>query len=338
MIISHKHKYVFIEFPQTGSSAVATELISQYDGERILYKHALYSDFLREATFEEKGYFTFSTIRHPMDVVVSKYLKYKNNHENYLKKKVKNGRLRKVISRYLERKRYLYVKDNNADFETYFLKFYKVPYASWSIVDHRCFDYIMRFEKLDEEFDKVLNFLGIEKTRPLRKFNQTKKENKHFSAYYKSERVKQRAIQIFTPYMRAWDYDFNFKENKRLLEKREGQKNAVESAFELVRASSIETKTINETANLYRRISNGPITSDKLLKLETETHSNSFDETALNWSNDLPISQTVEISRSQEEKSLDQRTKEKLIRFKSGNQMLYNLCNLFRIFYWKYLR
>ena len=54
MIISHAHRYVFVEVPRTGSRAVATELREHYDGHEILRTHATYSDFLRQATDDER--------------------------------------------------------------------------------------------------------------------------------------------------------------------------------------------------------------------------------------------------------------------------------------------
>ena len=34
IIFSHKHKYVFVELPQTASSAIARELVANYDEKR----------------------------------------------------------------------------------------------------------------------------------------------------------------------------------------------------------------------------------------------------------------------------------------------------------------
>jgi hypothetical protein len=65
MIISHRHRYVFVEVPRTGSTAVSAELRENYDGHEILRKHASYRDFLRVASEEERGYFTFSAVRNP---------------------------------------------------------------------------------------------------------------------------------------------------------------------------------------------------------------------------------------------------------------------------------
>ena len=82
MIISSKHKYVFVELPRTGCTAVGKELISQYDGERILSKHGTNQDFLRIASDDEKRYFMFSGVRNPLDDAVSYCFKLKTDHHN----------------------------------------------------------------------------------------------------------------------------------------------------------------------------------------------------------------------------------------------------------------
>ena len=40
MVISHKHRYVFVEIPHTGSHAISKELCEFYDGQIIHRKHA----------------------------------------------------------------------------------------------------------------------------------------------------------------------------------------------------------------------------------------------------------------------------------------------------------
>ena len=79
MVISHLHRYVYVEVPRTGSSAISRELRENYDGEQILRKHATYRDFLREATEDEQSYFTFSGVRNPLDVAVTRYVHLTRN-------------------------------------------------------------------------------------------------------------------------------------------------------------------------------------------------------------------------------------------------------------------
>ena len=77
MIISHKHKYLFVETQETACTAIAKELCENYDGKEILWKHARYRDFLRKASPKEKKYFVFTGLRNPLDFILSRYFKGK---------------------------------------------------------------------------------------------------------------------------------------------------------------------------------------------------------------------------------------------------------------------
>lgn len=211
MIISHKHKYVFVELPQTASSAIARELVANYDGEEILFKHALYrTDFLKKATPEEKKYRVISGLRNPMDICVSNYFKFKTDHENRYSnpRLMKHGLLRRYIMRWWNVRQYKNIIGKDETFEQFFLRAYSVPYASWSILDHDKFDAIIRFENLQGDFDAALSKLGMEKVRDIPVANKTAEKTKSFWEYYETDKAKKRAKYIFGPYLKRWGYDF----------------------------------------------------------------------------------------------------------------------------------
>jgi len=211
MIISHKHKYVFVELPQTASSAIAKELKASYDGEEILFKHALYrTDFKKQATEEELSYKVISGLRNPMDICVSNYFKFKTDHENRYSQPrlMKHGLLRRYIMRWWNVRQYKNIMGKNESFEEFFMRAYSIPYASWSILEHDNFDYIIRFESLQSDFDKALEILGIEKVRDIPVANKTAEKTKVFWDYYESDKAKRRAKFIFGPYLKRWNYDF----------------------------------------------------------------------------------------------------------------------------------
>lgn len=209
MIISHKYRYVFIELPQTGSTSIARELMEHYDGQKVLFKHALYHQFLAQASEDEKKYFAFSSIRNPLDVVVSTYFKIRTNHDNFNQNPVHHGKWvrRKLIplKRRLQGKAIL---EGDLDFPSYFKRFHRWPYSSWSIVDHRNLDAVMRFENLGEDFKGVLERLGIDPVRELPQKNKTGKRDRDFASYYDTPELKAQAIRVFAPYMKDWGYRF----------------------------------------------------------------------------------------------------------------------------------
>jgi hypothetical protein len=206
MIISHTHRYLFVELPHTASTAVGRELCTHYDGKPILRKHARYHEFLRNASADERTYFVFSGIRNPLDEAVSMYLKYKTNHRgNYTNpsKLRRNGG--HVTGADLER--FHYIRRNNAEFPDYLWHFYRRPYDNWSSLAHHTFNFIIRFERLQDDFARLLQQLGIEQRRPLPTVNPTAEKERHFSAYYTPD-VYDHARWIFGPFMKKWGYSF----------------------------------------------------------------------------------------------------------------------------------
>lgn len=206
MIISHKHKYLFVELPHTGSTAVSRELCENYDGIPILHKHAFYDEFLHVASSEEETYFVFSGIRSPLDEAVSVYFKYKTNHkENYTKPerlKKNGGHVTNADLR-----RFSFIKNNDADFPSYFRRFHTYPYDNLSRLSHKEFDFVMRFENLQDDFAQALGLIGIEPKRPLPVANKTGGKSRDFISYYTPE-IREQARRVFGPFMRRWGYDF----------------------------------------------------------------------------------------------------------------------------------
>ncbi len=205
MIISHKHKYLFVELPHTGSTAIRRELRQQYDGIPILFKHATYYDFQRIASQKEKEYFVFSGIRNPLDEAVSLYFKYKTDHEARFSESRKIEKNRLVRS--LALKKFNFIKDHNADFPTYFMKHYWRPYNSWSSLSHKDFDFVIRFENLSQDFAQALQLIGLEPKRPLPVVNRTGARKENYLSYYSPE-IQSRASRVFGPYMQQWGYEF----------------------------------------------------------------------------------------------------------------------------------
>lgn len=204
MIISHKHRYIFVELPHTGSTAIHNELCESYEGIPILYKHACYGEFLRVATAEEKKYFVFSGIRNPLDEAVSVYFKYKTDHRG----RYSDPRRYRDEKKYqADRQTFEFVTGTNADFPTFLKRFYRFPYDNWSRLAHHKFDFVIRFEHLQEDFAKVLELMGVPQVRPLPSVNKTGKKKEDFLSYYTPD-IRNHAKRVFGPFMQKWGYEF----------------------------------------------------------------------------------------------------------------------------------
>ncbi len=205
MVISDKHKFIFVELFFTGSTAISKELCDLYEGRKILRKHSRYHEFLGIATKEQLNYFTFSGIRNPMDLVVSEYLKIKTNHKSRFTTPSewrKNGGT--LSNEQLRLFKEITVQE--LSFQEYFMKYFKLPYDNWSCLSHKRFDFIIRFENISADFGNALKKIGLEPKRELPHLNQTKNKA-DFLEFYTPE-IRNRAVFVFAPFMRQWGYEF----------------------------------------------------------------------------------------------------------------------------------
>jgi Sulfotransferase family len=207
MIIGYKYKYLFIELPRSACTAIGNELVNQYGGERILWKHARYDDFIRSTGHAPNDYFVFSSIRNPFDEVVSFYYKLKFNHRgNFTNPEcfVENGG--HVTPN--QRREYDFVQQGRS-FEEYLGRFRKLPYVNWSVLDHKKLDFVIRYEALQRDFSTVLQMLGVEQVRPLPMVNRTQGVNRQGQVLFPSGSTRH-AVRVFGPMLEYWGYQFPF--------------------------------------------------------------------------------------------------------------------------------
>ncbi|MEO8509638.1 MAG: sulfotransferase family 2 domain-containing protein [Chloroflexota bacterium] len=206
MIISHKHRYLFVELPRTGSTAVRRELRELYDGEPILHKHATYEEFAAIATEDERRYFVFSSIRNPLDDAVSRYFKFRTDHKGRYTDPARQPKHKPFVNRVLDESAFRFVRRGRSDFGGFLRRFYPLPFDTWASLSHDRFDLVMRFERLTDDFAEALRLIGVEPVRPLPVANQTGQRDRDFSTYY-DEGAQRHARRVFGPYMRRWGYE-----------------------------------------------------------------------------------------------------------------------------------
>lgn len=207
MIISHKYRYLFIEIPLTGSWAIRHQLVDHYDGQPILHKHANYLEFKRTATDDERKYFAFATVRNPLDVMVSGFFKHKTDHKGVFSN-AENSIESNVID-YADVNIHEKISQEDFTFESIFTrsKLWERPYTDMIEVSAEYLDYVIRFERLQEDFAEVLRLLGIEQVGPIPVTNKTRDRAESWESYYTPqvyEQVKRRC----GPFMKKWGYGF----------------------------------------------------------------------------------------------------------------------------------
>ncbi len=205
MIISHEHRYVFVELYQTGSTAISAELRENYGGQPILKKHSFYEEFLRVASPDERTYFAFSGIRNPLEVVTSAYQKYKADQDDYENPKYWSENGGWMTPRI--RRHFAFARRDDVGFVNFLNKFYWFPYDNWSRLSHHRMDALIRFENLQDDFFECLRKIGVEPVRPLPAKNVTVGKRADPIALYTPE-VRRAVIRNFGPFMQKWGYSF----------------------------------------------------------------------------------------------------------------------------------
>jgi hypothetical protein len=206
VIVSDEHRYVFIEVPHTGSVAISRELQENYGGRKILRKHATYRDFLREARPEQRDYFAFAAVRNPLDLAVSRYFRFKLSERPQMGDPEWVGRHGSIAQK-LDLRVAQWIVRTNASFEDFLLRWYRIPFDSWTSLDQSRYGAVLRFEQLPVDFERTLRQIGLEPVRPLPPANVTPGRERNWAQYY-TPRAQRRAAWIFGPYMKQWGYDF----------------------------------------------------------------------------------------------------------------------------------
>ena len=186
MIICHKHKYLIVEGPRTASTAISLELRELYNGEAILRKHFTFNELYKQASPEERKYFVFAGIRNPIHSVASYYHKVKSNHKQAFttpKDFVEHGGW---IKRH-DREQYQFVLEHHADFAPYFKHYFGHTFIHPFFFNRRDYQFIIRFERLQDDFERVLKLLGIPQARKLPIVNKTAKHPDGFTFEYVPE-------------------------------------------------------------------------------------------------------------------------------------------------------
>lgn len=204
MIINHKYQFVYFAIPRTGSKAISKVLVEKFDSQDVPPMHLGYEDFIKTATPAEKKYFKFSSIRNPLDSVVSAYFKKKSDHNGrFSRGTFKKGK--KIAPRAMEE--YRFIVEQNADFPAYFEAFFQEPYhRPKHEVTIENMDAIIQFENLQTDFNAVLQKLGLpEYEIPV--FNKTAEKDAEFLKYY-SAGIRPLAMASFSSIMKKWNYQF----------------------------------------------------------------------------------------------------------------------------------
>lgn len=176
MIISRRHKFIYIAIGKTGTTTIETAL--RKFNEVNVPKHTHISDLKRLTGIDHQAYFKFCFIRNPWDRLVSIYVQsqkpinLENADRRYLHEIANNHSFKEFIKILNTDRRELLISKS---FESY-------------VVDDETgqfkIDFLGRYENLQSDFDKACELLKIpKKNLPV----QNPDPRQHYSWFYDNE-------------------------------------------------------------------------------------------------------------------------------------------------------
>ena len=175
MIVSHKHKFVFVKIPKTAGESFVS-VLEQYAAMDLwntdLGNHERYSDIILENRDFEK-YFSFAFVRNPYELKVSRYF--------YVKEVEKVCSCTSFVE-WVTLGSPVKMLDETQSKEDWF------PWSQLRFLMNKerelAVDFIGRFENLQEDFNTICDKIGIPRQQLPHK---NKSKHKHYTEYYDDE-------------------------------------------------------------------------------------------------------------------------------------------------------
>jgi hypothetical protein len=195
MILSgpNKKHFIFIHVYKTGGGSIAHTLMP-FATDRNLWsgptKCHLSAKELEKQVPDFKDYFTFAFVRNPWERYASAYFYQTSNNE----KRGNLDRFQGTFEEFLHHNHTTPMRFSQTDF---------ICDDDFNIM----VDYVGRFEHLQEDYDYLLNKMGVV-NRPLPSINKTK--HKHYSHYYNDRMVEYVRVKC-APEIALFGYEFERK-------------------------------------------------------------------------------------------------------------------------------
>jgi len=225
-IICRDYNLLFIQAPRTGCTAIARLLMERFGGEQlpandivdaqgffsVPKKHCSVRQLLKNCLIPEdyaSNLFTFTSVRNPYDSLASLYVKKRDKYLPYL------ADTKSWVYRIPG-----YVDDMNFcrshSFDQWLAKHYSVGrvdrllgrgkrslYERYTNGAHR----IMRFERLQQDFDDVMRMVGVEDDVTIPNYNATPQRRRDYQSYY-TEPARRLVEYVFEGDLDRYGYSF----------------------------------------------------------------------------------------------------------------------------------
>jgi len=185
-MISHEHKFIFIEVPKTGTTTICNVLARNFNATQPC-KHLDLEQYQERFPDEAQSYFTFSFVRNPWSRVVSLYHR-------------KEGIQMKNKMSFIQFVDWIKLATDTCNMPTpkkNMIDFFKLG-------NKVKIDFIGKLENLQEDFNIVCDKIGIPKQKLPHK-NAT--QHKHYTEYYDDE-TRQIVAEKYAKDIEYFGYEF----------------------------------------------------------------------------------------------------------------------------------
>ena len=242
MIISHRHKFIFIHIPKTGGTSITKalmpflgikDLTGKDSHEDPLYHHRTAQE-IKKIVGEKiwNSYFKFAVVRNPWDLMVSEFHYFKNTP--YLKNIV--PKYDEKIKNYSTFRTFIEAEEKNTE----------KPYLKYILDENgkNMVDYVATLENIDSDFEKIIQRIGL---RGLKMIHDNQSEHKHYSNYY-DNKTKLIVEKLFKNEIKKFDYKFEERKKKdNLMEMLENLRKKISNEKHQEGVFSLITSLYNET-------------------------------------------------------------------------------------------
>ena len=203
MIISHRHRFIFVQVPQTGCTAIGSYLLDNVDCESVISKHTTIETAYHQLDHDVRSYAVVASVRNPIDQVMSSFYKLKSDHHGELEAAADDGGASIKANRM---ERLEWAADPAHGFDDYVLTFLRKPYAPIWLGSMRRADQLLRFESLADDFDRARAALGCPDGPPLAYANRTSRPRDDLQIDAVSGPARAQLLRMCGPFMREWGY------------------------------------------------------------------------------------------------------------------------------------
>lgn len=199
VIVSNEHRFVYVQVPQTGSSAIGSWMVEHLDGVEVLRKHTTLPQARRLLGSSIDGYLVIASVRDSLDQFVSSYFKTLNRPPTG------TGSGGWFGLRATSTARVQWAQSGSPTLDTYIDQFVRRPHSPVYTLSLRKADLVLRYEAIELASQHVAEAIGVGALPPVPQVNSTDRVRSDLAELASAERCE-RVVRYHRPYRHEWGY------------------------------------------------------------------------------------------------------------------------------------